>query len=134
MKTGTPPRLDARTIKFENLEEQFADDDPYFFSFLTKKNLNQQISCSMTYTNETVHKIILKNINRSAMYSGSIKGVGPRYCPSIEDKIKKFSDKERHQIFLEPEGLNDHTIYPNGISTSLPSEVQHEICSKINGL
>ena len=134
LKTGTPPRLDARTIKFENLEEQFADDDPYFFSFLTKKNLNQQISCSMTYTNETVHKIILKNINRSAMYSGSIKGVGPRYCPSIEDKIKKFSDKERHQIFLEPEGLNDHTIYPNGISTSLPSEVQHEICSKINGL
>ena len=134
LKTGTPPRLDARTIKFENLEEQFADDDPYFFSFLTKKNLNQQISCSMTYTNETVHKIILKNINRSAMYSGSIKGVGPRYCPSIEDMIKKFSDKERHQIFLEPEGLNDHTIYPNGISTSLPSEVQHEICSKINGL
>ena len=134
LKTGTPPRLDARTIKFENLEEQFADDDPYFFSFLTKKKLNQQISCSMTYTNETVHKIILKNINRSAMYSGSIKGVGPRYCPSIEDKIKKFSDKERHQIFLEPEGLNDHTIYPNGISTSLHSEVQHEICSKINGL
>ena len=134
LKTGTPPRLDSRTINYENLEEQFADDDPYFFSFLTKKNLNQQISCSMTYTNETVHKIILKNINRSAMYSGSIKGVGPRYCPSIEDKIKKFSDKERHQIFLEPEGLNDHTIYPNGISTSLPSEVQHEICSKINGL
>ncbi len=134
LKTGTPPRLDARTIKFENLEEQFADDDPYFFSFLTKKNLNQQISCRMTYTNETVHKIISKNIKRSAMYSGNIKGVGPRYCPSIEDKIKKFSDKERHQIFLEPEGLNDHTIYPNGISTSLPSEVQQEICSKINGL
>ena len=134
LKTGTPPRLDARTIKFENLEEQFADDDPYFFSFLTKKNLNQQISCRMTYTNESVHKIISKNIKRSAMYSGNIKGVGPRYCPSIEDKIKKFSDKERHQIFLEPEGLNDHTIYPNGISTSLPSEVQHEICSKINGL
>ena len=134
LKTGTPPRLDARTIKFENLEEQFADDDPYFFSFLTKNNLNQQISCRMTYTNESVHKIISKNINRSAMYSGSIKGVGPRYCPSIEDKIKKFSDKERHQIFLEPEGLNDHTIYPNGISTSLPSEIQQEICSKINGL
>ena len=134
LKTGTPPRLDARTIKLENLEEQFPDDDPYFFSFLTKKNLNQQISCRMTYTNETVHKIISKNIKRSAMYSGSIKGVGPRYCPSIEDKIKKFSDKERHQIFLEPEGLNDHTIYPNGISTSLPSEVQQEICSKINGL
>ncbi len=134
LKTGTPPRLDARTINFENLEEQHADDEPYFFSFLTKKNLNNQISCRMTYTNEIVHKIISKNIKRSAMYSGSIKGVGPRYCPSIEDKIKKFADKQRHQIFLEPEGLNDFTIYPNGISTSLPTEVQQEICSKINGL
>ncbi len=134
LKTGTPPRLDARTINFENLEAQHADEDPYFFSFLTKKNLNKQISCRMTYTNEEVHKIISKNIKRSAMYSGSIQGVGPRYCPSIEDKIKKFVDKERHQIFLEPEGLNDNTIYPNGISTSLPSEIQEEICSKINGL
>ncbi len=134
LKTGTPPRLDARTINFEKLEEQHADDDPYFFSFLTRKNFNKQISCRMTYTNKVVHKIIAKNINRSAMYSGSIKGVGPRYCPSIEDKIKKFSDKQRHQIFLEPEGLNDNTIYPNGISTSLPADVQHEICSKINGL
>ena len=134
LKTGTPPRLDARTINFENLDEQHADNDPYFFSFLTKKNLNKQISCRMTYTNESVHKIISKNIKRSAMYSGSIKGVGPRYCPSIEDKIKKFADKHRHQIFLEPEGLNDHTIYPNGISTSLPEEIQQEICSKINGL
>ena len=134
LKTGTPPRLDARTIDFGNLEEQHADEDPYFFSFLTKKNINKQISCRMTYTNQAVHKIISKNIKRSAMYSGSIKGVGPRYCPSIEDKIKKFSDKQRHQIFLEPEGLNDHTIYPNGISTSLPADVQQEICSKINGL
>ncbi len=134
LKTGTPPRLDARTINFENLEEQFADDDPYFFSFLTKKNLNKQVSCRMTYTNDKVHKIIEKNLSRSAMYSGSIKGVGPRYCPSIEDKIVKFSDKARHQIFLEPEGLNDHTIYPNGISTSLPAEVQQEICNNINGL
>ena len=134
LKTGTPPRLDARTINFEKLEEQFADEDPYFFFFLTKKNLNKQISCRMTYTNEDVHKIISKNIKRSAMYSGSIKGVGPRYCPSIEDKIKKFADKQRHQIFLEPEGLNDHTIYPNGISTSLPADIQQEICSKINGL
>ncbi len=134
LKTGTPPRLDSRTINFKNLEEQFADENPYFFSFLTKKNLNKQISCRLTYTNESVHKIISKNIKRSAMYSGSIKGVGPRYCPSIEDKIVKFSDKLRHQIFLEPEGLNDNTIYPNGISTSLPDEVQHEICSKINGL
>ena len=134
LKTGTPPRLDARTIKFENLEEQFADDDPYFFSFLTKKNLNKQVSCRMTYTNEKVHKIIEKNLKRSAMYSGSIQGVGPRYCPSIEDKIVKFADKDRHQIYLEPEGLNDHTIYPNGISTSLPKEVQQEICNNINGL
>jgi tRNA uridine 5-carboxymethylaminomethyl modification enzyme len=134
LKTGTPPRLDARTINFENLEEQHADDEPYFFSFLTKKNLNKQISCRMTYTNEVVHKIISKNIKRSAMYSGSIQSVGPRYCPSIEDKVKKFEDKQRHQIFLEPEGLNDHIIYPNGISTSLPADVQQEICSKINGL
>ncbi|WP_145596569.1 tRNA uridine-5-carboxymethylaminomethyl(34) synthesis enzyme MnmG [Candidatus Pelagibacter sp. FZCC0015] len=134
LKTGTPPRLDARTINFENLEEQFADDDPYFFSFLTKKNLNKQVSCRMTYTNEKVHKIIEKNLSKSAMYSGSIKGVGPRYCPSIEDKIVKFADKVRHQIFLEPEGLNDHTIYPNGISTSLPADVQQEICNNINGL
>ena len=134
LKTGTPPRLDSRTINFNNLEEQHADEYPYFFSFLTKKNINQQVSCRMTYTNEAVHKIIEKNIKRSAMYSGSIQGVGPRYCPSIEDKIIKFADKQRHQIFLEPEGLNDHTIYPNGISTSLPSDVQEEICSKINGL
>jgi len=134
LKTGTPPRLDARTIKYDNLEEQFADDDPYFFSFLTKKNLNKQVSCRMTYTNEKVHKIIQKNLKRSAMYSGSIKGVGPRYCPSIEDKIVKFADKDRHQIYLEPEGLNDHTIYPNGISTSLPEDVQQEICNNIIGL
>ena len=134
LKTGTPPRLDSRTINFENLEEQLADDEPYFFSFLTKNKLNKQISCRITYTNEAVHKIISKNIKRSAMYSGNIKGVGPRYCPSIEDKINKFADKQRHQIFLEPEGLNDHTIYPNGISTSLPADVQQEICSKINGL
>ena len=134
LKTGTPPRLDARTIKFDNLEEQFADDDPYFFSFLTKKISNKQVSCRMTYTNEKVHKIIQKNLNRSAMYSGSIQGVGPRYCPSIEDKIVKFAGKDRHQIYLEPEGLKDHTIYPNGISTSLPQEVQQEICNNIIGL
>ena len=134
LKTGTPPRLDANTIDFDILEEQHADEEPYFFSFLTKKNLNKQISCRVTYTNDAVHKIISKNINRSAIYSGSIKGVGPRYCPSIEDKIKKFKDKQRHQIFLEPEGLNDNTIYPNGISTSLPADIQQEICNKINGL
>ncbi|MDC0901653.1 tRNA uridine-5-carboxymethylaminomethyl(34) synthesis enzyme MnmG [Candidatus Pelagibacter sp.] len=134
LKTGTPPRLDSRTINYENLEEQFADDDPYFFSFLTKKNINKQVSCRMTYTNDKVHKIIEKNLSKSAMYSGSIQGVGPRYCPSIEDKIVKFADKGRHQIFLEPEGINDHTIYPNGISTSLPADIQQEICNNINGL
>ena len=134
LKTGTPPRLDSRTINFKNLEEQFADDEPYFFSFLTKKNINKQVSCRMTYTNDKVHKIISKNLNRSAMYSGSIKGVGPRYCPSIEDKVVKFSNKESHQIFLEPEGLDDNTIYPNGISTSLPQDIQQEICNNINGL
>ncbi len=134
LKTGTPPRLDATTINFEKLEEQHADEDPYFFSFLTKKNINRQISCRMTYTNRAVHEIISKNIKSSAMYSGSIQGVGPRYCPSIEDKIVKFADKQKHQIFLEPEGLNDKTIYPNGISTSLPAEIQQEICHNISGL
>ena len=134
LKTGTPPRLDSRTINYDNLEEQHADIDPYFFSFLTTTNINKQVSCKMTYTNEKVHKIISKNIKLSAMYSGSIKGVGPRYCPSIEDKVFKFSDKQRHQIFLEPEGLNDNTIYPNGISTSLPANIQAEICNNIIGL
>ena len=134
LKTGTPPRLDSQTINFKSLEEQYADNEPYFFSFLTKKSFNKQVSCRITYTNEKVHKIILKNLKRSAMYSGSIKGVGPRYCPSIEDKIVKFADKTRHQIFLEPEGLNDHTVYPNGISTSLPADIQQEICNNINGL
>ena len=134
LKTGTPPRLDARTINFKNLEKQEADENPYFFSFLTKSAINKQVSCSITYTNEKVHKIIQKNLSKSAMYSGSIKGVGPRYCPSIEDKIVKFAEKTRHQIFLEPEGLNDHTIYPNGISNSLPEVVQAEILNNINGL
>ena len=134
LKTGTPPRLDGSTIDYRNLEKQDADNVPEFFSFLTKKTYNKQIVCSITYTNKKVHEIIKKNLKKSAMYSGSIKGVGPRYCPSIEDKIVKFSDKTRHQIFLEPEGLNDKTVYPNGISTSLPFEVQSEILSKINGL
>ena len=134
LKTGTPPRLDSRTINYENLEEQHADTDPYFFSFLTSKNINKQVSCKMTYTNEKVHKIISKNIKLSAMYSGNIKSAGPRYCPSIEDKVFKFSDKQRHQIFLEPEGLDDNTIYPNGISTSLPANIQSEICHNISGL
>ena len=134
LKTGTPPRLDGSTINYENLEKQDADVDPEYFSFLTKKTYNRQIACSVTYTNKEVHEIIKKNLKKSAMYSGSIKGVGPRYCPSIEDKIVKFSGKTRHQIFLEPEGLNDNTVYPNGISTSLPIDVQTKILSKIKGL
>ena len=134
LKTGTPPRLDGTTIDYDDLEQQPADEDPYFFSFLTNKLDNKQISCGITHTNEAVHKIISNNINRSAMYSGSIKGIGPRYCPSIEDKIVKFKEKQQHQIFLEPEGLKDNTIYPNGISTSLPEEVQLQILSKIKGL
>ena len=134
LKTGTPPRLDARTINFDGLEKQVADENPFFFSTETKKINSKQIACSITYTNDEVHKIISRNIKKSAMYSGNIKGIGPRYCPSIEDKIVKFADKQRHQIFLEPEGLNDHTIYPNGISTSLPEDVQREILFNINGL
>ena len=134
LKTGTPPRLDGSTINYSNLEEQHPDEEVSFFSFLTKKNINKQISCGITYTNEKVHNLISKNIKRSAVYSGSIKGAGPRYCPSIEDKIFKFKDKIRHQIFLEPEGLEDKTVYPNGISTSLPAELQQEICNIINGL
>ena len=134
LKTGTPPRLDSRTINFEGLEKQVADENPFFFSTDTKKINTKQVACSITYTNDEVHKIISKNIKKSAMYSGNIKGVGPRYCPSIEDKIVKFADKQRHQIFLEPEGLDDYTIYPNGISTSLPEDVQLEILFKINGL
>ena len=134
LKTGTPPRLDARTINFDGLEKQEADENPFFFSTETKKINSKQITCSITYTNDEVHKIISRNIKKSAMYSGNIKSVGPRYCPSIEDKIVKFADKQRHQIFLEPEGINDHTIYPNGISTSLPEEVQREILFNINGL
>ncbi|MDB9760965.1 tRNA uridine-5-carboxymethylaminomethyl(34) synthesis enzyme MnmG [Pelagibacteraceae bacterium] len=134
LKTGTPPRLDGTTINYNEIEMQSADSDPYFFSFLTNKLENKQISCGVTHTNNEVHKIINDNIHLSAMYSGNIKGVGPRYCPSIEDKIVKFKGKEQHQIFLEPEGLKDNTVYPNGISTSLPEEVQMKILSKIKGL
>ena len=134
LKTGTPPRLDARSIDFSNLEEQKADTEPYFFSTDTVRANAKQVSCFITYTNDDVHNIIIKNLKKSAMYSGNIKSVGPRYCPSIEDKIVKFKDKSRHQIFLEPEGLDDNTIYPNGISTSLPEDVQVEILNKINGL
>ena len=134
LKTGTPPRLDGDTINYDDLEMQPADDDPYYFSFLTNKLHNKQIKCGMTYTNNAVHKIISDNIAKSAMYSGNIKGVGPRYCPAIEDKIVKFKEKQKHQIFLEPEGLKDNTIYPNGISTSLPEDIQLQILAKIKGL
>jgi len=134
LKTGTPPRLDGTTINYDELEMQDADDKPFFFSYLTKKINAKQISCGMTYTNDKVHKIIEKNLKLSAMYSGSIQSIGPRYCPSIEDKIVKFKDKQRHQIFLEPESLTTNIVYPNGISTSLPKEIQQEILFKINGL
>ena len=134
LKTGTPPRLDGTTINYDDIEMQAADEDPYFFSFLTSKLANKQIACGMTHTNNEVHKIIRENIHLSAMYSGNIKGVGPRYCPSIEDKIVKFKEKGQHQIFLEPEGLKDSTIYPNGISTSLPEDVQLKLLAKIKGL
>ena len=134
LKTGTPPRLDGDTINYDELEMQPADADPYYFSFLTNKLYNKQIKCGMTYTNNIVHKIISNNISKSAMYSGNIKGVGPRYCPAIEDKIVKFKEKEKHQIFLEPEGLKDNTVYPNGISTSLPEDVQLQILANIKGL
>ena len=134
LKTGTPARLDKNTIDFSKLEKQEADDEHSYFSFLTTKTHNEQLPCHMTYTNEVVHNIIQKNITKSAIYSGQISGTGPRYCPSVEDKVVKFADKLRHQIFLEPEGLDSDLIYPNGISTSLPPEVQDEFISKINGL
>jgi len=134
LKTGTPPRLDASTIDYSNLENQGPDLSPTFFSFLTKKINSKQINCSITHTNKKVHELIKKNLLKSAMYSGNIKSIGPRYCPSIEDKVVKFSDKDRHQIFLEPEGINSNVIYPNGISTSLPEDIQQEILFNINGL
>ena len=134
LKTGTPPRLDGRTINWDVLESQPGDDDPVMFSFLSRKPAARQVSCGITHTNEQTHEIIRENLGKSAMYGGQIDGVGPRYCPSIEDKIVRFADKTSHQIFLEPEGLDDHTIYPNGISTSLPQSVQEEYVRSIIGL
>jgi tRNA uridine 5-carboxymethylaminomethyl modification enzyme len=134
LKTGTPPRLDGRTINWDGLEMQGPDDDPSLFSFLSTKAGAPQISCGITHTNTRTHEIIEKNLAKSAMYGGHIDGVGPRYCPSIEDKIVRFGEKNSHQIFLEPEGLNDPTIYPNGISTSLPVAVQEEYVTSIVGL
>ena len=134
LKTGTPARIDGRTIDWSVTEEQPGDNPPVPFSFMNDVIHVPQINCHITYTNAETHKVIADNIHRSAMYSGQIKGTGPRYCPSIEDKIMRFADKERHQIFLEPEGLDDHTVYPNGISTSLPIEVQAQILKTIPGL
>ena len=134
LKTGTPPRLDGKTIDWASLDKQAADEEPVPFSLMTDRISNPQIECGITRTTETTHRIIRDNLGRSAMYSGSIEGVGPRYCPSIEDKIVKFGDREGHQIFLEPEGLDDDTVYPNGISTSLPEDVQLEILKSIPGL
>lgn len=134
LKTGTPPRLDGRTINWDGLEMQPADDVPTLFSFLSKQPGARQISCGITHTNESTHDIIRENLERSAMYGGHIEGVGPRYCPSIEDKVVRFSEKTSHQIFLEPEGLDDPTIYPNGISTSLPVSVQEDYVRSIVGL
>ena len=134
LKTGTPPRIDGRTIAWDKVEKQPGDEEPVMFSFLNSAPVVPQVSCGVTHTNEKTHAIIRKNLDKSAMYGGKIEGVGPRYCPSIEDKIVRFADKDSHQIFLEPEGLKDHTVYPNGISTSLPVEVQEQYVRSIVGL
>ena len=134
LKTGTPPRLDGRSINWTVLETQEADEHPSLFSFLHKKPFCKQVSCGITYTNVKTHKIINKNIKLSAIYGGTIEGIGPRYCPSIEDKVVRFKEKDHHQVFLEPEGLQDHTVYPNGISTSLPLNVQKEYVQSMVGL
>ena len=134
LKTGTPPRLDGRTINWSALESQPGDNDPTMFSFLSKQPSIRQVSCGLTHTNNKTHDIIRENLEKSAIYGGKIDSTGPRYCPSIEDKIVRFPDKSEHQIFLEPEGLNDHTVYPNGISTSLPADVQDMYVRSIVGL
>ncbi len=134
LKTGTPARLDGRTIDWDGLDKQSGDEDPVPFSTLTETLPNRQIECGVTRTNARTHAVIEVNIHRSAMYSGQIAGVGPRYCPSVEDKIVRFGERDGHQIFLEPEGLDDHTVYPNGISTSLPPEVQAQFIATIDGL
>jgi len=134
LKTGTPPRLDRATIRWDDLEKQAADEDPQPFSLMTDRIANPQIECAITRTTPETHRIIRDNLHRSAMYSGSIEGVGPRYCPSIEDKIVRFGDRDGHQIFLEPEGLESELIYPNGISTSLPEDAQRALLATIPGL
>ncbi len=134
LKTGTPPRLDGRTINWDGLEQQPGDDEPTLFSFMSNAPGARQTSCGITHTNAKTHEIIRENLDRSAMYGGHIDGVGPRYCPSIEDKVVRFADKESHQVFLEPEGLDDPTVYPNGISTSLPVDIQDAYVRSIKGL
>ncbi len=134
LKTGTPPRLDGRTINWPILERQIGDEEPTMFSFASAHPTVRQVSCGITHTNENTHAIIRENLNLSAMYGGMIEGIGPRYCPSIEDKVVRFADKSSHQIFLEPEGLDDYTVYPNGISSSLPIEVQEQYVRSIKGL
>ena len=134
LKTGTPARLDGRTIAWDRLEMQPADAEPIPFSYLTDEIIVPQVQCGITWTTPETHAIIAENIDQSAVYSGAIAGRGPRYCPSIEDKVHRFADKDRHQIFLEPEGLDDHTVYPNGISTSLPEEIQERFLRTIPGL
>ena len=134
LKTGTPPRLDSRTISWSGLESQPADDPPVPFSYMTDRITVPQIACHITGTTPATHDLIRENLNKSAIYSGQIQGVGPRYCPSLEDKIVRFGERERHQIFLEPEGLDDTVVYPNGISTSLPKDIQLKILKTIPGL
>ena len=134
LKTGTPPRLDGKTIDWSELDMQPADDDPTLFSFLSKQPYARQVPCGITHTNAQTHEIIQENLSKSAMYGGHIDGVGPRYCPSIEDKVVRFADKDSHQVFLEPESLSNDTIYPNGISTSLPEDIQNAYVRSIKGL
>ena len=134
LKTGTPARLSSKTINWSIVETQKPDDKPTLLSFLHKKPFQRQISCGITYTNNNTHEIIRENIERSAIFNGSITSNGPRYCPSIEDKVVRFSDRDEHQVFLEPEGLNDDTVYPNGISTSLPKDIQEMYIKSIKGL
>ena len=134
LKTGTPPRIDGRTINWDLLERQPGDEIPVPFSFVNEKITNRQIDCHITYSNDQTHKVIRDNLDKSPLYSGQISSSGPRYCPSIEDKVVRFADRDRHQIFLEPEGLTDHVVYPNGISTSLPADVQAAMLQTIEGL
>ncbi len=134
LKTGTPPRIDGRTIDYSRFEEQAGDPEPTFFSFRSEAPVLPQVSCFVGYTGDKLHDVLRRNLSRSPLYGGAITGIGPRYCPSIEDKVVKFADKERHQVFLEPEGLDTHEVYLNGLSTSMPAEVQQEMLEALPGL